>query len=532
MSLSTSSISFALLSDLAPTFFRLAVLLSGIIVALSLLRRTPRDKAGNVVPPGPKGLPILGVFPYLSKYPELSLHKWAKKYGPIYSFMISDQQFVVLSDPNVVKDILVTNGAIFSSRKEMFLKVETILVHRGVTASGYNDTWCKHRHIVAKILTAQFEAKEMIRSLLIDGKAGAAAINPQPYASCFALNNILTVIYGIRAESTVSDPVVKEALRISREFIDSYTQQLIYHSPSLAKNVSGAVSNAVDFFPLLRQFPNRMTSRATKLHQDILDFNRPLLADIEGRLKRGDDVPDCLAKTLLLTREEEELDDLDIMMMCGTLTIGGVETISSIQHWFAAHIVGCPDIQEKAQAELDRVCGRDRLPNADDEKDLPYLRAIAKEVARFHNPFWLGKPHMSTEDFAYHGYFIPKGTVVVGNTWTMHRDPVRHPDPHMFNPDRYANDTTSSADSARLPDVVERDHWSFGMGRRICPGVILAEREVFLGLAHMLWAFKIAPIPGVPIDLNEYDGVSGRSPVPFVVSLTPRNASVAEVLSL
>ena len=119
---------------------------------------------------------------------------------------------------------------------------------------------------------------------------------------------------------------------------------------------------------------------------------------------------------------------------------------------------------------------------------------------------------------------------------------------------------------------MERDHWSFGIGyvphsfpslrcfpwlivapdfrvscmhppfsrcvhfstnrRRICPGVILAEKETFLGLAHMLWAFKIEPIPGVPIDLREYDGVSGRSPVPFVVRLTPRDSSVAEVLNL
>ena len=75
-----------------------------------------------------------------------------------------------------------------------------------------------------------------------------------------------------------------------------------------------------------------MTSRALKLHQDILNFNRPYLADIEARLKRGDPVPDCLAKTLLLTREEEGLDDLDIIIMCGTLIIGGVETVRHLEH--------------------------------------------------------------------------------------------------------------------------------------------------------------------------------------------------------
>ena len=100
-----------------------------------------------------------------------------------------------------------------------------------------------------------------------------------------------------------------------------------------------------------------------------------------------------------------------------------------------AHIAGRPDIQAKAWAELDRVVGRDRLPNEHDEKKLPYIRAIAKlsvcldyetsntdlnageqEVARTHNPFWLGTPHFSTEDFTYNGYFIPKETVIIANT--------------------------------------------------------------------------------------------------------------------
>ena len=174
---------------------------------------------------------------------------------------------MVLSDPNIVKDILVTNGAIFSSRKEMFLKVQTILVHRGITASGYNETWYvsrpltrllrpltldwteyrrKHRRIAAKILTSravstygpaiEFEAREMIRTLLVDGMAGATAINPQPYASRFALNNILMAIYGIRTES-MSDPVVTEVLRISREFMYVYVDGArSIRFPSLSHN--------------------------------------------------------------------------------------------------------------------------------------------------------------------------------------------------------------------------------------------------------------------------------------------------------
>ncbi len=127
--------------------------------------------------------------------------------------------------------------------------------------------------------------------------------------------------------------------------------------------------------------------------------------------------------------------------------------------------------------------------------------------------------------------------------------PVTASDIASPQPERYLDDALPSAESAHLPDPADRDHWSFGVGyvahiqsactsapalkllltrRRICPGVILAEKEIFLGLAHMLWAFNLEPAPGEPIDLKEYDGVSGRSPVPFRVTLIPRDSSVSE----
>lgn len=101
--------------------------------------------------------------------------------------------------------------------------------------------------------------------------------------------------------------------------------------------------------------------------------------------------------------------------------------------WFSALIPAYPEIQKRAQQELDRVVGRDRLPSMEDEADLPYVRAIVKEVERCHNPFWLGTPHVASENFTYSGNFIPKDTVVVLNTWTIHHDPARHKNPMDFN---------------------------------------------------------------------------------------------------
>ena len=82
-----------------------------------------------------------GSFPFLSHYPELVLDKWAKKFGPLYSMWLGDQFFCVVSDPQIVKDLVITNGSVFSSRKEMFMKSKIIFVRRGITATPYDEIW-------------------------------------------------------------------------------------------------------------------------------------------------------------------------------------------------------------------------------------------------------------------------------------------------------------------------------------------------------------------------------------------------------
>ncbi|KAI9640719.1 hypothetical protein NHQ30_011028 [Ciborinia camelliae] len=157
------------------------------------------------------------------------------------------------------------------------------------------------------------------------------------------------------------------------------------------------------------------------------------MVDIEQRMQAGEEVPDCLAQTVLRVRTEENLDDLDLAILSSAFMIGGVETTASIIQWFSALIPSYPEIQKRAQEELDCVVGRDRLPSVEDEKNLPYCHAILKEVERCHNPFWLITPHFSSDSFTYKGKFIPKDTALVLNTWTMHHDEKRHPDPMTFN---------------------------------------------------------------------------------------------------
>ena len=76
-----------------------------------------------------------------------------------------------------------------------------------------------------------------------------------------------------------------------------------------------------------------------------------------------------------------------------------------------------PDVQVKAQAELDAVVGSDRFPEYSDRESLPYINAIVKEAYRWQNVVPLGVVHRSMADDEYNGYFLPEGTLVLANIW-------------------------------------------------------------------------------------------------------------------
>ncbi|KAG8698355.1 hypothetical protein FRC09_007274 [Ceratobasidium sp. 395] len=138
-----------------------------------------------------------------------------------------------------------------------------------------------------------------------------------------------------------------------------------------------------------------------------------------------------------------------------------------------------PEVQQKAQAEIEQVIGSDRLPNLQDQESLPYINAIIQEVIRWQPVAQMGMPHRTTQDDIYRGYLIPKGTTVLGNVWAVTRDPDVYPDPETFNPDRYYNQPAPPAPG-------------FGWGRRICPGQHIVEGTLFVAIASLLAAFTIS----------------------------------------
>ena len=89
-----------------------------------------------------------------------------------------------------------------------------------------------------------------------------------------------------------------------------------------------------------------------------------------------------------------------------------VQTSSTIKTFF--YSMGLhPEIQKRAQEEIDQVVGNQRLPEFHDRESMPYTDAIYREVMRIRPAFPSGVPHASTEDDVYNGYFIPKGRTLL-----------------------------------------------------------------------------------------------------------------------
>jgi hypothetical protein len=125
--------------------------------------------------------------------------------------------------------------------------------------------------------------------------------------------------------------------------------------------------------------------------------------------------------------------------------------------------------------------------------------------------------------------FIPRGTILTLFQYAIHYNPERWQNPEKFDPSRYRDYPLKSGDYAGIADFSQRDHFSFGCGRRICPGMHLAEASLFITIARILWAFDV--LPGldengneIKVDTQAYEpGLSLTSPKPFRARFVPRS---------
>ncbi|KJA23110.1 hypothetical protein HYPSUDRAFT_602382 [Hypholoma sublateritium FD-334 SS-4] len=287
----------------------------------------------------------------------------------------------------------------------------------------------------------------------------------------------------------------------------------------------------INMFPILRYIPSWLPGAGFKRYANLIKgqlaqqreflFKSATAPSVEVEGERTPVVADLLPGCS---------SDSDVRMLLeaagSAYTAGTGTTASSILVFFVA-MASFPEIQKKAQEEVDRVTGGQRLPEYDDRAHLPYTEAIIREVLRWRPLFPLGLPHASMEDDVYSGYYIPKGSIIYPNVWAMTRDPVKYKDPEIFNPDRFLTETGELID-----DEVT---YAFGFGRRICPGRHLSSASIWLSAAAILSAFDVERKKDesgcyIPLDVKYVDKGITSHPLSFQCTILPRSEKAVQLI--
>ncbi|KAF5309455.1 hypothetical protein D9619_012399 [Psilocybe cf. subviscida] len=387
----------------------------------------------------------------------------------------------------------------------------------------YGQWWKRHR----RTFDEHFRANAVWKYQSVQAHDTGALLNkllasPERFISHIReaiTSSIMNIVYGIKIRGA-DDPYVVNIEESARELILAGTPG----------------SFLVDLIPALKYVPSwfpgagfkKKAEHLVKVNRKVVElpFNR-----VAQQMKAGTAGPSVASALISALPEgnsqllaEESIISQNVSAVA---YIGGVDTTVSAVQWFFLAMAMYPEAQRKAQAELDAVIGPHRLPKFSDRSSLPYVNALVKETMRWQLVTPLAIAHMATNDDVYAGYFIPRGSIVFGNAWTILHDERVFIDPGDYCPERYLKDGQLDL-NLRQPEV-----GAFGFGRRICPGRFFGDNMLFSIVSSTLHVFNITPsldAQGAPIPLSK-GGTSGltSNPEPFTVDIKPRSPS-AEVL--
>ncbi|EJF63285.1 cytochrome P450 [Dichomitus squalens LYAD-421 SS1] len=433
---------------------------------------------------GPYPLPIIGnLFDVPKSKPWIGFRDICMKYGDVIFLRTQSQSHLVLNSRAAISELLDKRTANTSDRlvcpSTRLVGGEWVLgvMSYGARWRSYRRAFWQHFRpgAIDRYRPVQLAA---VRTFL--GKLLHDPENLKRHINFTVATALLKITYGIEVEDEKS-----ELLERVDTALDGTAQIM----------VPGRF--AVDYIPLLEHVPAWFPGAGyhdvfKQLRSKDMQFKELLLASRSTVSPYGAQYHAKPIVDILLSKTSNGLvsyNELAQDVTAVALAAGADTSMATLQATFLALSL-YPEVQKKAQAELDAVVGPSRLPNFGDRDSLVYVNAIVKESFRWFTVTPLGISHCTVEDDEFRGYFIPAGTVLTANIWAVMHDPNTYENPDEFYPERFIRNGKLD------PNVVDPSAFVFGSGRRICPGRYFADASLFLNVASILHAFHISP----PVD--------------------------------
>ncbi|XP_076941159.1 cytochrome P450 76T24-like [Bidens hawaiensis] len=493
--------------DIATFLLVLPLLLTFIYVYTISGHRNPR------LPPGPYPFPIIGNLLQLGNKPHRSLAALSKRYGPLMSLKLGSRTTIVVSSPDMAKEFFHKHDQSFSGSSVPDIVRLNNHNEYSIAWLPAGDQWRILRRVTKEHVFSGkcLDATEQLRGQKVQELVDHVS-------DC--CRNEKAVNIGAVAFTTT--------LNILSNFLFStdFSQYDLKSSQEIKGVISGLLEisgkpNLVDFFPILRPLdPQGLASQVNvyldklfAIFDNIIDQRlkrRAVSSSYDTDLSTQNDVLDLLLDINFKDNHEMSINDMKNLFL--DLFVAGADSISTTLEWAMTELIRNPKKIETARLELMKHMHNNRTLNEHDIPQLPYLQAVIKETFRLHPPGPFLVPHQAIHDVEVEGFIVPKGAQILCNVWAIGRDPNVWSNPNVFMPERFleANIDYRGQDFELIP---------FGAGRRSCPGLNLARREVHTILASLIHNFdwKLAGnMRAEDLDMEEKFGLSLPRNVPLM----------------
>ncbi|XP_077993225.1 cytochrome P450 2U1-like [Glandiceps talaboti] len=481
-----------------------------IFFTLVLFFRRPRN-----LPPGPKGLPIVGCLLSLSTKPYKTFLKWGQVYGDVMSVRLGTELVVVLNSREAIKDAFVKQAAKFSSRPAN--STQALLFKQTGLGHSPPPTWQVLRKQAMKTLHQYGMGKTLTEERILDECDFLVR----------RLNNHLNKSIDLRHlfSNAVSNILCAMLFGSRFDYDDDNFKELLGLNEAVLKDFLS--SNLLTFIPILWYFPLPIKYSLIKNWHKVRDYFDEKIKEHKIMIQNQTDGECMIDWYLLKAKEIQEkkiqdpslacLSDLDHLRVTWfQLFLGGTDTSSNALLWTVLYLAKYPDFQDRCVKDIENGIGMDKTPSFADKSKLPFIEAIILEIQRIATLVPLTVPHKTSEPVTLHGYSIPENTTVFANLWAVHMDGTEWEDPEIFDPERFLDE------NGNINKMKSNRIMPFGIGPRECIGLQLAKVEIFLFLTSLLQRFEFKLPEG---DNPSTEGTLGivHMPHPYKVFIHSRD---------
>ncbi|XP_078589316.1 cytochrome P450 3A6-like [Branchiostoma floridae x Branchiostoma japonicum] len=480
------------------------VLLAALPVLFYLYAVRPMQALKKLGVSGPTPLPFIGNLHQTMKYGHYNMEaqvEYTAKYGKVYGVFNGRTPILVISDPEMLREIFVKQFHKFTNRAPKGLSLDVTMQPRMLTQL-VDDDWKNVRSTISPAfsggkLKQMTEAMNSCADLLVEniGKFGenGESFDTKELTGAFTTDVIARTAFGLEIDSqrNPEDPFVYSKKALDFNFRNPLVWLFVLF-PSIMKPILEKVNY------------NFMANDVTDFFYNIVDQVMGMRRNEHGRvdfmqlmMNAHKDADNDATQDTKVQGTKKPLTKDDIVANSLLFFLAGYETTATTMAFTLYNLALNQQTQDKAREEINQAMEDRDLVDYEAVHNMPYLDMCINETLRMYSPA-ANIARAAGEEVKLKWLTIPKNMLIIIPTLGIHHDPERWPEPEKFIPERFTKEEREKRDPF--------DWQPFGAGPRNCIGMRLALMEMKVGLARVLmkYRFVTGPDTDIPLKIMKY----------------------------